>query len=71
MVLSVERMLAARYITELHVTLWYKINCTVTVRDTDNCQNVGSRYRLYGLSLNLCYCKMEQDSIVDTLNEEM
>jgi hypothetical protein len=19
---------------------WYKINCTVTVRDTDNCQNV-------------------------------
>jgi hypothetical protein len=40
LVLSVERMLAARYITELHVTLWYKINCTVTVRDTDNCQNV-------------------------------
>jgi hypothetical protein len=39
---------------------------TVIVRDTDNCQNIEPRYRLYGFSLNLCYCKMEQDSIVDT-----
>jgi accessory colonization factor AcfC len=46
--------------------LSYNISCTVTVRDTDNCQNIEPRYRLYGFSLNLCYCKMEQDSIVDT-----